>query len=210
MRAYTACEDPEYTAPEALLNVSRMKPVDCWTSGFQRWGGAISKYFDNKAKPLVKHLLTTDLSRHYASLKYGANDVVGHRWFSSIEWASFEAQMRAVSSWLEEDTFSTMEKQSRSEVAENGFQAIREVTSLTDVMGIVHCFLHWDLELEGLHGVDQGLGRALADTAEVSRVYVNDLNDQPFDVFIEENCKAVIDFVQNRKNYAEELGDFNR
>ena len=92
-RAYTACETPEYTAPEALLNVGRVKPVDCWISGFQRWGGPISKYFDSNAKSLVKHLLTADLGRRYASLKDGANDVGDRRCFSSNVWASFEAQM---------------------------------------------------------------------------------------------------------------------
>eukprot|EP00928_Gymnodinium_smaydae_P090274 TRINITY_DN74101_c0_g1_i1.p1 TRINITY_DN74101_c0_g1~~TRINITY_DN74101_c0_g1_i1.p1 ORF type:complete len:530 (-),score=154.31 TRINITY_DN74101_c0_g1_i1:93-1682(-) len=44
----------------------------------------------------------------------------------------------------------TFEQVERSETTENGFQRIREVTGLTDVMDIVHKFLNRDVELEQL------------------------------------------------------------
>merc|ERR1719375_1676800 len=44
----------------------------------------------------------------------------------------------------------TFEQQDRSQTTEEGFQRIREVTGLTDVMDIVHKFLNRDVEHEQL------------------------------------------------------------
>mmetsp|Transcript_10054 Transcript_10054/g.14185 ORF Transcript_10054/g.14185 Transcript_10054/m.14185 type:complete len:84 (-) Transcript_10054:9-260(-) len=44
----------------------------------------------------------------------------------------------------------TYEQVERSQATENGFQNIRDVTGLTDVMDIVHKFLNRDVEHEQL------------------------------------------------------------
>merc|ERR1719230_2376184 len=46
----------------------------------------------------------------------------------------------------------TFEQVERSQTTEDGFQKIREVTGLTDVMDIVHKFLNRDVEHEQLKG----------------------------------------------------------
>merc|ERR1711904_322704 len=51
--------------------------------------------------------------------------------------------------WLQNITFEQVDK---SQVTEDGFQKIREVTGLTDVMDIVHKFLNRDVEQEQLKG----------------------------------------------------------
>ena len=43
-------------------------------------------HFDPAAKDLVKHLLTTDLSKRYGNLKAGVNDIKDHKWFNGIDW----------------------------------------------------------------------------------------------------------------------------
>ena len=103
-------------ADQQPIRSARKQPVECWISGFQRWGGTISKHFDSNAKSLVRHLLTADLSRRHACLKDGANDAEGRRCLSSNVWASFDERMRTVSLRLDEEIRSIMEKQSRSEV----------------------------------------------------------------------------------------------
>jgi protein kinase A len=40
--------------------------------------------FDSAAKSLLKHLLTTDLTRRYGNLKRGYNDIMEHKWFSPL------------------------------------------------------------------------------------------------------------------------------
>jgi protein kinase A len=114
-RTYTLCGTPEYIAPEVLLNKGHGKPVDWWTLGILIYEMIVGqppfcdedpmgiyqkilagkvyfpKYFDKDAKSLVKHLLTADLSKRYGNLKDGPNDVVGHRWFGSINFAQLEA-----------------------------------------------------------------------------------------------------------------------
>jgi len=114
-RTYTLCGTPEYIAPEVLLNKGHGKPVDWWTLGILIYEMIVGqppfcdedpmgiyqkilagkvyfpKYFDKDAKSLVKHLLTADLSKRYGNLKDGPNDVVGHRWFNSINFADLEA-----------------------------------------------------------------------------------------------------------------------
>merc|ERR1711920_653588 len=50
------------------------------------------KYFDKNAKALVKKLLTADLSKRYGNLKDGANDILKHKWFSTIVWEQLEAR----------------------------------------------------------------------------------------------------------------------
>merc|ERR1712050_655413 len=50
----------------------------------------IPKYFDKNAKALVKKLLTADLSKRYGNLKDGANDILKHKWFSTLDFGKLE------------------------------------------------------------------------------------------------------------------------
>mmetsp|Transcript_71373 Transcript_71373/g.165038 ORF Transcript_71373/g.165038 Transcript_71373/m.165038 type:complete len:108 (+) Transcript_71373:1-324(+) len=49
------------------------------------------KYFDKNAKALVKKLLTADLSKRFGNLKDGANDILTHKWFSTLDFQQLEA-----------------------------------------------------------------------------------------------------------------------
>jgi len=113
-RTYTLCGTPEYIAPEVLLNKGHGKPVDWWTLGILIYEMIVGqppfcdedpmgiyqkilagkiyfpKYFDKNAKALVKKLLTADLSKRYGNLKDGADDILKHKWFSSIDWDKLE------------------------------------------------------------------------------------------------------------------------
>merc|ERR1711959_59559 len=113
-RTYTLCGTPEYIAPEVLLNKGHGKPVDWWTLGILIYEMIVGyppfrdedpmgiyqkilagkvyfpKYFDKDAKSLVKKLLTADLSKRYGNLKDGSDDILKHKWFSSLDWAKLE------------------------------------------------------------------------------------------------------------------------
>ncbi len=43
-------------------------------------------HFDPLAKDLVKHILTTDLTKRFGNLKGGASDLKMHKWFAPIDW----------------------------------------------------------------------------------------------------------------------------
>jgi serine/threonine protein kinase len=46
------------------------------------------KGFDSDAKSLVRHLLTSDLSKRYGNLKNGVNDIKQHRYLSTINFSN--------------------------------------------------------------------------------------------------------------------------
>ena len=55
--------------------------------------------FDSNAKSLVKHLLTSDLTKRFGNMKAGVNDIKSHRFFSGFDWVGLlhkSLQMRYI------------------------------------------------------------------------------------------------------------------
>jgi len=43
-------------------------------------------HFDPLAVDIIRNCLTTDLSKRYGNMKFGAGDIFGHSWFAEVGW----------------------------------------------------------------------------------------------------------------------------
>ncbi|KAK2118582.1 hypothetical protein P7K49_005469 [Saguinus oedipus] len=112
--------DPEYMAPEIILNKGYNKAVDWWTLGVLIYEMAVGfppfyadqrnsvsenilsgkvrfpSHVSSDLKDLLRNLLQVDLSKRFGNLRNGVGDIKNHKWFATTNSiAVYEKQVEA-------------------------------------------------------------------------------------------------------------------